>query len=33
VAPAGAGKKTADGCALAIGDPVTTWYVMEVKRR
>jgi hypothetical protein len=27
------GKKTADGWAVAIGDPVTTWYVVEVKRR
>lgn len=27
------GKKTADGWVVAIGDPVTTWYVVEVKRR
>lgn len=27
------GKKTAEGWALAVGEPVTTWYVVEVKRR
>jgi hypothetical protein len=27
-----AGKKTAGGWTLAIGDPVTTWYVIAVKR-
>lgn len=26
------GKKTAEGWALAIGDPATTWYVVAVKR-
>ena len=28
-----AGKKTVEGWTLPIGDPVTTWYVIEVKRR
>jgi hypothetical protein len=26
-------KKTSDGWPLAIGDPVTTWYVVSVRRR
>jgi hypothetical protein len=26
-------KKTSDGWSLAIGDPVTTWYVVSVRRR
>ena len=26
-------KKTGDGWALSIGDPVTTWYVISVRRR
>jgi hypothetical protein len=26
-------KKTADGWVLPIGDPVTTWYVVSVRRR
>jgi hypothetical protein len=25
-------KKTADGWSIALGNPVTTWYVLEVKR-
>ena len=25
-------KKAADGWAIALGNPVTTWYVLEVKR-
>jgi hypothetical protein len=28
-----AARKTADGWTVPIGDPVTTWYVIEVKRR
>jgi hypothetical protein len=28
-----AGKKTADGWEIAIGDPVTTWYVVTVSRK
>jgi len=27
-----AGKKTAEGWALPLGDPVTTWYVVSVRR-
>ena len=26
-------KKTAGGWVLPIGDPVTTWYVVSVRRR
>jgi hypothetical protein len=25
-------KKTADGWSIALGNPVTTWYVLEGKR-
>jgi hypothetical protein len=28
-----AGKKTAGGWVLPIGEPVTTWYAVAVRRR